>query len=59
MVLVERGYDPMLGARPMRRIVQKTVENLVAKAVLANEVGSGAKIEITGEMVIAQLDGQG
>lgn len=50
-ILVERGYDPQLGARPMRRIVQQTVENIVAKAVLGGEVNSGAEIMITGEML--------
>lgn len=55
-VLVEHGYDPLLGARPMRRIVQKTVENLVAKAVLSGEVGSGSDVKITADMVRGQLE---
>lgn len=45
--LVEAGYDPRLGARPMRRIVQRAVENIVAKAVLSQEVGSGSTVEIS------------
>lgn len=45
--LVEAGYDPRLGARPMRRIVQKAVENTVAKKVLAGEVGPGDEVEVT------------
>lgn len=32
--LVELGYDPRLGARPMRRVVQSTVESLVARALI-------------------------
>ena len=55
-LLVERGYDPLLGARPMRRIIQKTVENIVAKAVLSGEVDSGADVQITAEMVMGQLE---
>lgn len=51
MVLIERGYDPRMGARPMRRIVQKTVENLVAELVLSGTVGSGTVVNITGEML--------
>ena len=54
-LLVSRGYDPQLGARPMRRIVQKTVENLVAKSVLSGVVGAGATVPITAEMVAEQL----
>lgn len=49
--LVEVGYDPRLGARPMRRIVQKTVENMVAKQVLSGEVESGSVIEISLDQV--------
>ena len=55
-ILVDRGYDPKLGARPMRRIVQQTVENIVAKAVLADDVHDGDTVEITGEMIRQSLD---
>lgn len=58
-VLVSAGYDPQLGARPMRRIVQKTVENLVAKSVLAGTASAGAAIVITKEMVEGELGTQG
>ena len=55
-LLVERGYDPQMGARPMRRIVQKTVENIVAKMVLSGAVDSGANVIITKEMLEAELN---
>lgn len=54
-ILVQRGYDPEMGARPMRRIVQKTVENIVAKSVLAGDVEAGAEVMITREMVEGEL----
>ena len=54
-LLVDAGYDPKLGARPMRRIVQKTVENIVAKYVLSGEVGNGADIHVTTEMIREEL----
>lgn len=47
--LVEAGYDPLLGARPMRRVVQRTVENMVAKLLLASGGMPGTTIEITKE----------
>jgi len=47
--LIDKGYDPKMGARPMRRIVQKTVENAVATAILSGAVGSGSTLEITPE----------
>jgi ATP-dependent Clp protease ATP-binding subunit ClpC len=51
--LVDAGYDPRLGARPMRRVVQKAVENTVAKKVLSGEVEPGGVVEITLEQVQA------
>jgi len=45
--LVQVGYDPRLGARPLRRVVQRTVENIVAKQVLSQQVGAGQTIQIT------------
>lgn len=45
--LVQTGYDPRMGARPMRRIVQRAVENIVAKRMLGGQVMPGEQIEIT------------
>ena len=50
-LLVEKGYDPRLGARPMRRVVQKAVENTVAKQMLSGQVNPGDVIHISGEQV--------
>jgi ATP-dependent Clp protease ATP-binding subunit ClpA len=55
-LLVEKGYDPKLGARPMRRIVQNTVENIIAKRVLANDITSGAVINISKQDILDQLE---
>lgn len=44
--LVEAGYDPRLGARPMRRAVQRLVENTVAKQILSGKVQKGAQITL-------------
>lgn len=54
-ILVEKGYDPQLGARPMKRIVQKTVENIVAKNVLSGRSSAGSEIKVTREMIAAEL----
>lgn len=45
--LVQAGYDPRLGARPLRRVVQRTVENIIAKQVLAQQVEPGQTVSIT------------
>ena len=54
--LVDKGYDPRLGARPMRRMVQRAVENLVAKQMLGGEVQPGTVIDVTLQQVQAILD---
>ena len=54
--LVDAGYDPRLGARPMRRVVQRAVESTVAKLVLAQEVSPGDTIQLTLEQVQVILD---
>jgi ATP-dependent Clp protease ATP-binding subunit ClpC len=45
--LVAAGYDPRLGARPMRRVVQRAVENIVANRMLAGQANAGTQIHIT------------
>lgn len=54
--LVEKGYDPRLGARPMRRIVQRTVENTIAKQMLSGAVTPGSAVTITLDQVKSVLD---
>ncbi len=49
--LVDQGYDPKLGARPMRRVVQRAVENTVARQVLSGEVEAGGVVEISLDQV--------
>mgnify|MGYP003303760434 CR=1 FL=1 len=47
--ITEHGYDPVYGARPLKRYVQKYVETLAAKIILQGEVASGDTIVITVE----------
>ena len=42
--VVREGYDPAYGARPLRRTVQRRIENELAKRVLAGEFHEGEKI---------------
>jgi ATP-dependent Clp protease ATP-binding subunit ClpC len=44
--IVHQGYDPEFGARPMRRIIQKTVENAVAVKILRGEAKPGNTITL-------------
>lgn len=45
--VVENAYDPIYGARPLKRYIQKYVETLAAKLILADKVGTGDTILIT------------
>ena len=44
--IVDNGYDPVYGARPLKRYLQKNVETLAAKLILADGVRAGDTIEI-------------
>ena len=47
--IVEGGYDPNYGARPLKRYLQKHVETLAAKLMLHGDIGAGEKIIIDSE----------
>ena len=44
--MTERGYDPVYGARPLKRYLQKNVETLAAKIILGDGVRAGNTIVI-------------
>ena len=44
--IVENGYDPVYGARPLKRYLQKHVETLAAKLMLSDNVEPGSEIQI-------------
>lgn len=44
--LCELGYEPQFGARPMRRVIQEKIENLLAKKMLSGEVGEQQTVQI-------------
>ena len=47
--IVDNAYDPVYGARPLKRYIQKYVETLAAKMILADQVEEGDTIVITEE----------
>lgn len=53
--LVDAGYDPRLGARPMRRVVQRSVENIVAEKMLRGQLVPGSGIRLTAEDIKESL----
>ncbi len=45
-LIIENGYDPVYGARPLKRYLQSKVETLIAKTIIANDLQPGNTIEI-------------
>ena len=50
--IVENGYDPVYGARPLKRYIQKYVETLAARLILADQVRAG-------DTILIELDSSG
>jgi ATP-dependent Clp protease ATP-binding subunit ClpC len=45
--VIEKGYDPNYGARPMRRAVERFLEDPLAEEILRGNVKAGAKVQVT------------
>ena len=45
--LADRGYDPVYGARPLKRVIQKAVQDPLAETMLAGEVLDGSVVNVT------------
>ena len=49
MLIAREGYDPVYGARPLRRFIQREVETRSARALLSGEIHDGATITLDAE----------
>jgi len=58
-VIGEAGFDPVYGARPLKRVLQQRVENVLAQKILAGEFGPGDVIRVDAESVAADAAGKG
>ncbi len=45
--LADEGYDPVFGARPLKRVIQRALQNPLAEMLLAGDVGDGANISVS------------
>jgi len=45
-LLGEQGYDPSYGARPLKRVIQKNVQDALARIVLSGKLQDGSTVEI-------------
>ena len=53
--MVEKGYDPAYGARPVKRVMQRELVNLLAKAILDGTVKKDSTVHVDavgGEVVV-------
>ena len=66
LLIAERGFDPVYGARPLRRYISHVVETQVGRALLRGSVAEGGLVRVTafeGELVVdystIELEGAG
>ena len=52
MLLATRGYDPAMGARPLRRTIQREIEDQLSEKILFGEIHPG-------DIVVVDVDGEG
>jgi ATP-dependent Clp protease ATP-binding subunit ClpB len=45
--LADEGYDPVFGARPLKRVIQRALQNPLAEALLAGEIKDGETVPVT------------
>ena len=52
--LAELGYDPAYGARPLKRVIQREIQNRLAEAILKGEIpeGSSLRIDLDGDSLV-------
>ena len=50
-LLAKRGFDPVLGARPLRRTIQREIEDALSEKILFGEIGAG-------EIVVVDVEGE-
>jgi ATP-dependent Clp protease ATP-binding subunit ClpC len=54
-LLAKRGFDPVLGARPLRRTIQREIEDALSEKILFDEVGPGQVVSVD----VDNWDGEG
>ena len=48
-LIIDRGFDPLYGARPLRRYLQSSVETLIARIILSGKLSAGSTITVDAE----------
>ena len=45
--LADKGYDPAYGARPLKRVIQKSVQDPLAELILSGKIKDGEKVSVS------------
>jgi ATP-dependent Clp protease ATP-binding subunit ClpB len=56
--LAEKGYDPAYGARPLKRVIQKAVQDPLAEMILAGTVKDGETVTLSGDKLGLTFNGK-
>ena len=55
-LLAREGFDPVYGARPLKRAIQSLIQNPLAMKLLAGEIKPGEAIEVSGDLEKGQMN---
>jgi len=56
--LAEKGWDPAYGARPLKRVIQKSVQDPLAEMILAGTIKDGEKVNVSGDKLGLTFNGK-
>jgi ATP-dependent Clp protease ATP-binding subunit ClpB len=53
-LIAEKGYDPVYGARPLKRVIQQVIENPLSMEILKGNIAEGARLgaEVEGDRIV-------
>jgi ATP-dependent Clp protease ATP-binding subunit ClpB len=56
--LADKGWDPAYGARPLKRVIQKSVQDPLAEMILAGKIKDGEKVLVSGDKLGLTFNGK-
>jgi ATP-dependent Clp protease ATP-binding subunit ClpB len=56
--LADKGWDPAYGARPLKRVIQKSVQDTLAEMILAGTIKDGEKVKISADKIGLTFNGK-
>ena len=49
LLLAQKGFDPLLGARPLRRVIQRDIEDAISEKILMGDLEDGQRVIVDAE----------